>query len=292
VNVVTAIVGRNLRLFFRDRLNVFFSLLGAVILFGLYTLFLGNLQTTDLAESLPGASTGEVQAFVDSWMFAGIVLITTVTTGLGGLSVLVDDDQSGRFRDFLVAPLRRGQLVLGYLLSAVLVAVLLSVLVLAISILYLGVVRGSWMSVPAVLRSLAIVVLACVSFTALSALIVSFVRTNGAFSGLATIVGTILGFVAAAYIPIGVFPAGVASVVAALPFAQAGMLLRREFADDTLAQMTAGVPEASEPLRAVYGLDLTIGDWAVPSWFVVAVLVVVAVVCTALSARLMRRRIR
>lgn len=292
MNVVTAIVGRNLRLFFRDRLNVFFSLLGAVILFGLYTLFLGNLQTTDLAESLPGASTGEVQAFVDSWMFAGIVLITTVTTGLGGLSVLVDDDQSGRFRDFLVAPLRRGQLVLGYLLSAVLVAVLLSVLVLAISILYLGVVRGSWMPVPAVLRSLAIVVLACVSFTALSALIVSFVRTNGAFSGLATIVGTILGFVAAAYIPIGVFPAGVASVVAALPFAQAGMLLRREFADDTLAQMTAGVPEASEPLRAVYGLDLTIGDWAVPSWFVVAVLAVVAVVCTALSARLMRRRIR
>lgn len=291
MNVVTAIVGRNLCLFFRDRLNVFFSLLGAVILFGLYTLFLGNLQTTDLAASLPGASTGEVQAFVDSWMFAGIVLITTVTTGLGGLSVLVDDDQSGRFRDFLVAPLRRGQLVLGYLLSAVLVAVLLSILVLAISILYLGVVRGSWMSVPAVLRSLAIVVLACVSFTALSALIVSFVRTNGAFSGLATIVGTILGFVAAAYIPIGVFPAGVASVVAALPFAQAGMLLRREFADDTLAQMTAGVPEASEPLRAVYGLDLTIGDWAVPSWFVVTVLAVVAVVCTALSARLMRRRI-
>lgn len=291
MNVVTAIVGRNLRLFFRDRLNVFFSLLGAVILFGLYTLFLGNLQTTDLAASLPGASTGEVQSFVDSWMFAGIVLITTVTTGLGGLSVLVDDDQSGRFRDFLVAPLRRGQLVLGYLLSAVLVAVLLSILVLAISILYLGVVRGSWMSVPAVLRSLAIVVLACVSFTALSALIVSFVRTNGAFSGLATIVGTILGFVAAAYIPIGVFPAGVASVVAALPFAQAGMLLRREFADDTLAQMAAGVPEASEPLRAVYGLDLTIGDWAVPSWFVVTVLAVVAVVCTALSARLMRRRI-
>lgn len=292
MNVVAAIVGRNLRLFFRDRLNVFFSLLGAVILFGLYTLFLGNLQTSDLAASLPGTSTGEVQAFVDSWMFAGIVLITTVTTGLGGLSVLVDDDQSGRFRDFLVAPLRRGQLVLGYLVSAVLVAMLLSVLVLAISILYLGVIRGTWMSVPAILRSLGIVVLACVSFTALSALIVSFVRTNGAFSGLATIVGTILGFVAAAYIPIGVFPAGVASVVAALPFAQAGMLLRREFSDDTLAQMTAGVPEARETLRALYGLDLSIGDWAVPAGFVVVVLVAVAAVCTALSARLMRRRIR
>ena len=74
MSVVIAVMGRNLRLFFRDRLNVFFSLLGAVILFALYTLFLGNLQTTGLAESLPGASEAEVQVFVDSWMFAGIVL--------------------------------------------------------------------------------------------------------------------------------------------------------------------------------------------------------------------------
>lgn len=292
MSVVLAIVARNLRIFFRDRLNVFFSLLGAVILFGLYTLFLGNLQTADLADSLPGATTAEVQAFVDSWMFAGIVLITTVTTGLGGLAVLVEDDQSGRFRDFLVAPLRRGQLVLGYLLSAVVVAVILSLVVLAISILYLGVIRGTWLTLPAIVRSVAIVVLSCIAFTSLSALVVSFVRTSGAFSGLATIVGTVLGFIAAAYIPIGAFPATVASVASALPFAQAGMLLRREFSDATLATMTAEVPEASGPLRAVYGLDLQVGDWSVQAWFVLAALLTITVVCTTLSAVRIRSRIR
>jgi multidrug/hemolysin transport system permease protein len=292
MSVVLAIVGRNLRIFFRDRLNVFFSLLGAVILFGLYTLFLGNLQTTDLADSLPGATAEEVHAYVDSWMFAGIVLITTVTTGLGGLAVIVDDDQSGRFRDFLVAPLRRGQLVLGYLLSAVVVAVILSLVVLAISVLYLGFVRGVWLSVPALGRIVTIVVLACVAFTSISALIVSFVRTNGAFSGLATIVGTVLGFIAAAYIPVGAFPDAVSSVVAALPFAQAGMLLRREFADETLATITADAPGAEATLRAFYGIDLTLGDWSVSTWFVVAVLATITVVCTALSAVRIRRRIR
>lgn len=292
MTVVLAIVGRNLRLFFRDRLNVFFSLLGAVILFLLYTLFLGNLQTQGLADALPDASTGEVQAFVDSWMFAGIVLITTVTTGLGGLAVLVDDDQSGRFSDFLVTPLRRGQLVLGYLLSAVTVALVLSLFVLAISVVYLGVARGVWLSVPALVRSIGIVLLSCIAFTSLSALIVSFVRTSGAFSGLATIVGTILGFIAAAYIPIGVFPEAVASVVAALPFAQAGMLLRREFADGSLLAMTADVPEAREALRLQFGLDLRVGDWAVPGWVVLAILAAIAVACAALSARLTRSRIR
>ena len=285
MSVLTAFVGRNLRLFFRDRLNVFFSLLGAIILFGLYTLFLGNLQTAGLVNSIPGATDAEVQAFVDSWMFAGIVLITTVTTGLGALAVLVDDDQSGRFRDFLVAPLRRGQLVLGYLLAAVIIAVVLSTFVLAVSVLYLGIVRGAWLPAPAIARSLGIVVLSCIAFTSFSALIASFVRTNGAFAGLATIVGTVLGFIAAAYIPIGVLPEGVATVVAALPFAQAGMLLRREFSDETLATMTADAPEAAAPLRLAYGLDLEIGGWPVPAWFVVLVLVVLTVVCTAAVRR-------
>ena len=59
-------------------------------------------------------------------MFAGIVADHDGHDRARRAAVLVDDDQSGRFRDFLVAPLRRGQLVLGYLLSAVVVAVILS----------------------------------------------------------------------------------------------------------------------------------------------------------------------
>jgi hypothetical protein len=66
VSVVAAIVVRNLRLFFRDRLNAFFSLLGAIILFALYTLFLGNLQTGRLEDSFPNAEPRKVTAFVDS----------------------------------------------------------------------------------------------------------------------------------------------------------------------------------------------------------------------------------
>ena len=113
MSVVAAIVIRNLRLFFRDRLNVFFSLLGAIILFALYTLFLSNLQTQGLEAAFPDAEPGQVKAFVDSWMFAGIVLITTITTGLGALSVLVDDAQSGGGGGLHVGPHPSGEIVLG-----------------------------------------------------------------------------------------------------------------------------------------------------------------------------------
>ena len=292
MSVVWGIVQRNLRLFFRDRLNVFFSLLGAIILFVLYTLFLSNLQTQGLEQAFPDAPEGSVKAFVDSWMFAGIVLLTTITTGLGALSVLVDDAQFGRFRDFLVSPIRRGQIVLGYLIAAVAVALIMSFVVLVLSIVYLGIVDGIWLPWPALLRIGGIVVICCAAFTALSALIVSFVRTAAAFSALATIVGTILGFVAGAYIPIGSLPAAVGSATNALPFGQAGMLLRREFTEDALPDMTSGVAQADESVRATYGIDAMVGDWMVPSLVAIGILVALTVVCTALAAVRIRARIR
>ena len=289
---VLAIVQRNLRLFFRDRMNVFFSLLGAIILFVLYTLFLARLQIDGLKETFPQASEEEIRAFVDTWMFAGIVMLSTITTGLGALATLVDDGESGRFRDFLVSPVRRTQLVLGYLIAAVVVAVVMSMIVLALSILYLGIFDATWLAPITVLRIAGITVLCCAGFTALSALIVSFIRTNAAFSGFSTVIGTVLGFVAGAYIPVGSLPVAVASTINALPFAQGAMLLRREFTQETLTTMAGDDAEAADALREFYGIDAYVGDLLVPATVAFAVLVAMAIGLTALSAGRIRSRIR
>lgn len=292
MNVVRGIVLRNLRLFFRDRFNVFFSLLGAIVLFVLYTLFLSNLQTQALEQAFPDAPEGSVKGFVDSWMFAGIILLTTITTGLGALSVLVDDVQSGRFRDFLVSPIRRGQIVLGYMIAAVVVALVMTFVVLVLSVVYLGLVDGVWLTAGALVRIVGIAVLCCVAFTALSAFAVSFLNTAGAFSALATIVGTVLGFIAGAFIPVGSLPIGVANFINSLPFGQAGMLLRREFTEDTLPTMTGGVSEADEQIRQTYGIDALVSDWMVPASFAIGALIVVAIISTVLAAIRIRSRIR
>ncbi|MFS0735072.1 ABC transporter permease [Microbacterium sp. 1P10UB] len=292
MRVVTAVVGRNLRLFFRDPMNVFFSLLGALILFLLYTLFLGNLQIEGLKGTFPDATEDEIRTFVDSWMFAGIVLLSTITTGLGALAPLVNDRETGRFRDFLVSPVRRSQLVLGYLISAVTVAILMSSIVLVIGLLYLGLVDGVWPPVSAIVRLLGAVVLCCLGFTALTAFIVTFVKTSAAFSGLSTVMGTILGFVAGAYIPVGSLPDGVANGVNTLPFAQGAMLLRQEFTRETLATMVGTVDGAAASISEFYGIDILIDGNVLPVWVAVAVLCGVAVVFTVLSSIRIRGLIR
>jgi len=292
MSTVLAITGRNLRLYFRDPLNVFFSLLGALIVFALYALFLGNIQTQSIAATAPGADPDLVRGFVDAWMFGGIVALSTMSTTLGALSVFVDDSASGRFRDFLVAPIRRGQLVLGYLLGAFVIGLIMSVIVLAVSIVYLWLVSGIVLSVPQVAASLGWVALSSAGFAALWAFIVSFLRTTGSFAAVSTVVGTVAGFVAGAYIAVGLFPAAVRDTVSALPFAQSAMLLRIEFASEPLAALVGGSPEAIAALERFYGISLYVGDWSVPVWFAAGVLAVMTLVFAVLAAIRIRSRIR
>lgn len=284
MGVVVDIMARNLRLFFRDRLSVFLSLLAAIIVFLLYTLFLGNLQTTSIGTAFPQAPEADVRAFVDSWMFAGIVAMTAMTTSLGALAVFVEDAASERFRDFLVSPLRRGQLVLGYLLSTVVIALIMTTLVLVVSLGYLFFVDGVVIGIPQIGRTLGWITLACIAFAAMWALIASFIRTTGAFAALSTIVGTVIGFLAGAFIAVGLFPEGVRNVVNALPFAQSAMLVRREFTAETLSTLVGGQQEAIDVLRAYYGVTAFVGDWEVTVPFVLAVLAVLAITFTALAA--------
>lgn len=292
MSIVAGLVGRNLRLFFRDRLGVLFSLLSGLILFCLYTFFLSRLQVAGLSSTFPTASRGAIGAFVDSWMLSGIVLLTTLTAGVGALSTLVDDRATGRFADFLVAPVRRTHLVLGYLLSAVVVSVVMSTVLLVLTVVYLGLTRGVWLSAASVLAALGVLVLCSAAFTSLGAFAASFLRTPGAYSAFATITGTVIGFVAGAYIPVGSLPSGVASGINALPFAQGAMLMRRPFTRETLAALTGGDPGATAQMRTFYGIDISVGSSPVPVAVAVVVLLVTVAGFAALSAGRIRRVLR
>jgi multidrug/hemolysin transport system permease protein len=292
MGVVLSITGRNLRIFVRDPLNIFFSLLSALIVFLLYTLFLGNLQVNQITDATPGADEDLVRGFVDAWMFAGIVALATMTTPLGALSVFIDDATTNRFRDFLVSPVRRAQLVLGYMLSAYIIGVLLTLIVLVVALLYLGLLSGVVLSAGAIATSIGWILLSTAGFTALWAFIVSFLRTTGSFSALSTIVGTVVGFVAGAYIAVGLFPEAVRSAVSALPFAQSAMLIREEFTRTALSDLVGGDENAIATLDEFYGVTLSVGDWQVPAWFAAGVLALMAIVFTVLAAARIRSRIR
>ncbi|MFJ4037535.1 ABC transporter permease [Microbacterium sp. NPDC090007] len=289
---IALLTGRNLRLFFRDRAGVFFSLLSALILIALYALFLGNLQIDNLTERFPNAANSDIHWFVDSWVFAGIAMISTLTTALAALSVFVDDRASGRFSDFLVSPIRRHELILGYLLASFIVSLAMTTVVLAVGQLYL-LLQGDAVMTPAeALTTVGSVCLSSLAFAALSSFVVTFLRSSGAFSALSTVVGTIIGFLAGAYIPVGTLPEGVVNVINGLPFAQAAMLIRQPMTAQAVDALAGGQVQAVDAVESFYGISSTVGGVEVTTSLAVAVLVAVFVVFSALGARMLSRRIR
>ena len=79
------LIKRNLLIFFRQKSSVFFSLLGVFIIIGLYALFLGDLMVKGMT-GLKGS-----RFLMDSWIIAGILAVTPVTTSLGAMATMVED---------------------------------------------------------------------------------------------------------------------------------------------------------------------------------------------------------
>ncbi|UCR88458.1 ABC transporter permease [Mycetocola spongiae] len=283
---------RNLRLFFRDRTQVFFSLLSALILIALYALFLGNLQVLNLREAVPGASDEQISAFVNSWVFAGIIMITSLTTGLAAIGIFVEDRSTGRFRDFLVSPIRRSHLILGYLIASFVVALVMTIFVAIVGQVYLAIRGEPLMNAVQALTLLGYIALSAAAFSALSSFIVTFIRSNGAFSALSTIVGTVVGFLAGAYIPAGTLPSGVVNVMNALPFAQSAALMRQPLTANALEDLADGHSEAITELSEFYGISLSVGDFDLNNGMILGIMAGIFVVFVLCGSWRIGRSIR
>ena len=80
-----ALLKRNFLLYFRNRSGVFFSLLGALISFILYIIFLQK-NLTDAWDQLPNSGP-----LLNNWLMSGTLAVTGITTSLAALTQLVKD---------------------------------------------------------------------------------------------------------------------------------------------------------------------------------------------------------
>ncbi|MDR0990009.1 MAG: hypothetical protein LBL92_01385, partial [Propionibacteriaceae bacterium] len=282
-------------LYWRDKAGVFLSFLSVLILVILYALFIFKLNLTGITDALVDegitVEPGAVSYFINVWVFAGIVMVSTVTTGLGGLGGYVDDRVSGRFTEFVVTPVSRWQIIVGYYLSALAASFIMSSVVLwgGWGIIYL--MEGQAPNILQILQAWGWAFLCAAGFSALNCMFVTFLSTVGAFVTLSTIIGATIGFLAAAYIPEHMMPTGVVNFINVLPFAQAAALPRRALATDALNAASGQSPVFIETLRESYGFDLLVGGYTLPNWLPWAVLLALIAICGTIATIKLRHRI-
>lgn len=269
---------RNLLVFFKDKSSVFFSLLSVFIIIGMYALFLGDVWTSSMSD-LAG-----VRFLMDSWIVAGLLAVTSVTTTMGAFGTMVEDKSKKIIKDIQSAPLSRASIAGGYILSAFIIGVIMCLVTLVLCELYILSNGGTLLGGMALLKVLGLILLSTFSNTALVLFFVSFFKSNNAFATASTIIGTVIGFLTGIYLPIGQLPNAVQWVIRVFPPSHSAVLIRQVVMAEPLAASFAGVPaEYMESFKEMMGVTFKFGDTTVTPLMSIAILVVSGLIFLGLS---------
>ncbi|KRM30535.1 multidrug ABC transporter permease [Agrilactobacillus composti DSM 18527 = JCM 14202] len=260
-----AFTKRNLTLYFGNRATVFFSILGALIAFILYLVFLRNT----VINSIP---INNISAVLDPWIVGGTLTIVAITTSQIALSQMIMDRQQGRLADFVMTGTPYWQIQGAYLMGAILISFLMQILVFFIMYGYFVLADGiilPWTLLPQVLLT---ALLSSGVWTAFNLLVFSFVEKTTTASQLSTIVGTAAGFFAGVYIPIGSMPAFAQTISKFTPAPYNSALFRQLLMDPVLDQKFSGhLSQARATLAQHLGVTISLNQ-DLASWQVVGVM--------------------
>lgn len=233
MKAVRSLISRNLKLYFRDQTAVFFSLLAVLIVIVLYILFLADIQVKIIQDSAEGMlAEKDISYLVNSWILAGLLSITTVTSTLGTYGTMVKDTENRIRMDFASSPLKKWQYPAASLLSAFFIGTTISLLAALFYALFIVIKTGYCFTIVQMLETILFICLSSLMNAALMGLIVSFLKTSSAFSSVSLVIGTIIGFLTGLYVPLGSLPSSVARLIQGLPFMHIAAIFRQILTKD------------------------------------------------------------
>ncbi|MGT2636374.1 ABC transporter permease [Streptococcus ratti] len=281
-----ALIKRNCILYFRNRSGVIFSLMGALISFILYLVFLkDNIESS-------WSRIDDTNQLLDTWLMGGTLAITGITTTLSSLSQWTKDKESHVRQDLLITDLGYWPLSFSYILSAAFIGFVMQLIMLAImgSYFYMAdQVSLSWSVWP---QLLAVMLLNTLISTLLNALLVSRMGSVDNLGKLATVFGAASGFLVGTYVPIGALPDFAQTLMKCTPGAYIASLFRQVLMADTLKN-NFSQGSAREHFEKLMGIRL---DWQdlltnVQTYYIVVGILAIGLVLFSLQNALMQRRV-
>ena len=250
---ILGLIKRNLLLFFKDWQSILFSLLTSIIVLVLYLLFLKGTFVVAInkeMEQYPGLASMVVEKDID--MFANLLLLTgilgsaMISVPFSCITTLVRDRANKVDYDILATPMKRGQIIFAYFVSAVLSSTLLTGIILTIGLVGIRMQGNIYMNASQVVKAFSIVALGSISASAIFMIIVLFFKTFSACEAFFGILSAASGFVIGAYIPISQFSNEVQTVCNLFPASQITIMLRNILLNGLLTHINTSLAGADQ----------------------------------------------
>ena len=243
----SALLKRNIKLFFNDKGLFFTSLITPLILLVLYATFLKNVYLDSLkgifAQVGVNLSDSLLNGAVGGQLLSSLLAVSTITVSFCSNMLMVQDKVSGARNDLLISPVNRSTLALSYFVATAISTLLICLVATAAGLIYIA-ATGWYLSVLDVLLIIVDVILLVGFGTALSSIINYFLSTQGQISAVGSIVSSCYGFICGAYMPLASFSEGLRNVLMFLPGTYGTALIRNHTLNGVIKQMNSdGLPE-------------------------------------------------
>lgn len=228
MNTLKYLISRNIKLYLKNKSTVFFSFLSMLIIIGLYALFMGDVQVDSLVKEY-SVNRDLAGWLINSWIMGGIITVNAVNITFVILINMVEDKSNKHIDDFLVSPIKKYQIIGGYLGAAIIVGILMSIVSFIIAEIYIVLNGGQLLPLISILKVLIGIVFTVVSVASMALFFLLFVKSEKTASTITTIIGTLIGFIVGVYIPIGIMPDLVQKIMKAFPITYSATLFKQIF---------------------------------------------------------------
>ena len=140
-----ALVSRHLKMFFKNKMTFFFSLLVPCITLAIYFLFLRELEVSAVTGVIGGLNLQDPDPLInasyrliDSWMLSGILAVSCISVSFNACYIIISDREKGVNREFLAAPVSKSLISFSYFVFNCIVTLIIVSAVLFICLGYLG----------------------------------------------------------------------------------------------------------------------------------------------------------
>ena len=277
-----ALLKRNFILYFRNRSGVFFSLLGALISFLLYIIFLQK-NLTDSWSQLPNSTN-----LLNNWLMGGTLAVTGMTTSFTALKQMVQDRENQVDQDLFLTDLGNWALQASYLISSIVISFVMQVFMYAVMSFYF---KES--PVISYLPEIALIMLLSSLLSSLvNVLLIYRFQSVDSLGKLATIVGTASGFLVGTYIPIGVLPDSAKLFMKCTPATYIASLYRQVLMKERLETAFSGNNSLLQEFQEKMGIQINWQELLTKeeTYFIVVIISLVAILLWMLFVKVFSKR--
>ena len=253
MSVFFHMVKRNVKLFLKDKGMVLSSLITPMILLVLFATFLGNVYRDTFTSNLPegvDVSSRVISGLVGGELCSSLIAVSCVTVAFCANFLMVQDKVNGARDDLLTSPVKKSSIALAYYAATVISTLVICLLATALCFVYIA-CTGWFLSFADVILILSDIIILTLFGTVLSAIVNSFLTSQGQISAVGTIVSAGYGFICGAYMPLSQFGAGLRNTLMFLPGTYGTSLIRNHMLGGVFREMlSSGFPaEALEGIK-------------------------------------------